>query len=92
MRVSPYSHSPNLKHALDPVREREVFLKRKDIDRLSGKVKEKGVTLIATEVYFKGSLLKLKVALVKGRKEHDKKQVLRERDLDRDARRSISER
>lgn len=55
-------------------------------------MKEKGVTLIATEVYFKGSLLKLKVALVKGRKEHDKKQVLRERDLDRDAQRSISER
>ncbi len=92
MRVSPYSHAPNLKHALDPTREREIFLKRKDIDRLMGKVKEKGVTLIAIEVYFKGSLLKLKVALVKGRKEHDKKQVLRERDLDRDAQKSISER
>lgn len=92
MRVSPYSHAPNLKHALDPVRERDVFLKRKDVDRLMGKVKEKGVTLIATEVYLKGSLIKLKVALARGRKEFDKKQVLRERDLDRDAKRSISER
>lgn len=92
MRVSPYSHAPNLAHASDPVREREVFLKRKDIDRLVGKVKEKGVTLIATEIYLKGSLVKLKIALVKGRKEHDKKQVLRERDLDRDAARQVSER
>ena len=50
------------------------------------------MTLIATEVYLKGTLVKLKVALARGRKAHDKKQVLRERDLDRDAARSISER
>lgn len=92
MRIAPYSHATALKHAFDPVREREIFLKRKDIDRLAGKVKEKGVTLIATEVYLKGTLVKVKVALARGRKAHDKKQVLRERDLDRDAARSISER
>lgn len=92
MRIAPYGHAANLKHAFDPVREREIFLKRKDIDRLMGKVKEKGVTLIATEVYLKGTLVKIKVALARGRKAHDKKQVLRERDLDRDAARSISER
>lgn len=65
MRVSPYSRSPKLAHALDPVRERNVFLKRRDIDRLTGKIKEKGVTLIATEIYLKGNLVKLKVALAK---------------------------
>lgn len=65
MRVSPYSRSPKLAHALDPVRERGVFLKRRDIDRLTGKIKEKGVTLIATEIYLKGNLVKLKVALAK---------------------------
>lgn len=65
MRVSPYSRSPKLAHALDPVRERNVFLKRWDIDRLTGKIKEKGVTLIATEIYLKGNLVKLKVALAK---------------------------
>ncbi len=92
MRISPYSRAPKLAHALNPVRERKVFLKRRDIDRLTGKIKEKGVALIATEVYFKGNLIKLKVALARGRKSHDKKQVLKERDLDRDARRSVSER
>jgi SsrA-binding protein len=65
MRVSPYSRSPKLAHSLDPVRERNVFLKRRDIDRLTGKIKEKGVTLIATEIYLKGNLVKLKVALAK---------------------------
>lgn len=92
MRIAPYSHAVSLRHAFDPVREREIFLKRKDIDRLAGKVKEKGVTLIATEVYLKGTLVKVKVALARGRKAHDKKQVLRERDLDRDAMRAVSER
>lgn len=92
MRISPYSHAANLRHAFDPTRDRDVFLKRKDITRLMGKIKEKGVTLIATEVYLKGSLVKVKIALARGRKAHDKKQVLKERDLDRDARRSVSER
>lgn len=92
MRISPYSHAANLRHAFDPTRERDILLKRRDIDRLIGKIKEKGVTLIATEVYLKGSLVKLKIALVRGRKAHDKKQVLKERDIERDARRSLSER
>ncbi len=92
MRISPYSHAPGIKGAVDPTRDRELFLKRKDLDRLAGKVKEKGVALIATEAYFKGNLAKIQVALARGRKAYDKKQVLKERDLDRDARRMVSER
>jgi SsrA-binding protein len=92
MRISPYSHATTTRGLVDPVRERDVLLKKRDIERLAGKVKEKGISLIATEVYFKGNLAKLKLALGRGRKAHDKRQLLKERDIERDAVRSVSER
>jgi SsrA-binding protein len=48
-----------------PDRERSIFLKKKDIDYLMGKVKEKGLTIVPTEVYLKGSLVKVSAALVR---------------------------
>lgn len=87
--ISPYGHLGN-KKAIDPTADRELFLRRKTIDYLSGKLKEKGFSLIPTEVYSKGNLIKISVALARGRKHFEKKQVLKERDVSRDMEREMS--
>lgn len=92
MHINPYFEARLTSRTLDPMRERDLLLKRKDIDRLLGKVKEKGMTLIVTEIYQKGNLMKAEISLARGRKGFDKKQLLKERDVLRDAERSISER
>ena len=92
MHVSPYFEARLTARILDPLRERPLLLKQKDIVRLSAKMKEKGMTLIVTEIYQKGNLMKAEVSLARGRKGFDKKQLLKERDMQREAQRSISER
>lgn len=87
--ISPYASLGN-KKAIDPAYDRELFLRRKTIDYLSGKLKEKGFSLIPTEVYSKGNLIKISVALARGRKHFEKKQVLKERDVSRDMEREMS--
>ncbi len=86
--VSPYIHIP-YKLGINPTADREILLKKKDIDSLIGKMKEKGFSLIPTEVYSKGNLIKISVALARGRKVFEKKQVLKERDVNRDMDREI---
>jgi SsrA-binding protein len=68
----------------DPKRERMVLLKKSELERLSQKLHEMGATLIPVEIYAKGNIFKLRLALAKGRKKWQKKQVLKERDLDRE--------
>jgi SsrA-binding protein len=82
--ISPYSHTGN-KKAINPTRPRELFLHSKDIIYLATKQKEKWNTIVPVELYLKWSLAKLRIALAKGRKTFEKKQVLKERDIDREA-------
>lgn len=89
LHISPYEHLGN-KLGVDPIRERELLLKKKDISYLVGKLKGKGLSLIPLEVYSKGNLIKIQVALAHGRKTFEKKQVLKERDVRRDMDREIS--
>lgn len=91
LHISPFEHVGN-KQAIEPVHDRELFLHKKDIISLTAKLKEKGFSLIPTEIYFKGNLIKVSVALARGRKTHEKKQVLKERDVARDMDRAIKER
>ncbi|MDD2891850.1 MAG: SsrA-binding protein SmpB [Candidatus Gracilibacteria bacterium] len=86
--ISPYEHLPH-KLGINPTADREILLKGKDIDYLTGKMKEKGFSLIPTEVYLKGNLIKILIALARGRKVFEKKQVLKERDVSRDMDREI---
>ncbi len=83
--ISPYMAETQGLHVA-PTRDRELLLKKKDVCRLALKVKEKGLTLVPTEVYFKGTLIKVKVALVRGRAKHDKRNVLKNRTLEKEAR------
>lgn len=80
--ISEYKN--NTGKILDPKRERLLLLSKKEILRLDQKVKEMGATIVPIEIYSKGNLFKVRIALAKWRKKWEKKQVLKERDLDRE--------
>jgi len=78
------SFAPNEK------RERKLLLHKKEILKLARQVKEKGYTLVATKIYFKGSKVKLEIALAKGKHLYDKKQVLKERQQLKDLKQELT--
>lgn len=68
----------------EPTRSRKLLMHRRQIDRLSGKIKEAGLTLVPLKIYLKNRLIKLEIALAKGKKTHDKRASIKERDLQRE--------
>jgi SsrA-binding protein len=90
MHISQYKQLTN-PAAYDPERERKLMLHKKEIASLLQKIKEKWFTIIPTEVYLKWNLIKVKIALAKWRKEYDKKNVLKNRDIEMDMRKSLKE-
>ena len=72
-------------------RNRRLLAHKKEIMRLLGKVKEKGYSIVPLKMYFKASLVKVEVALVKGKKLYDKRDSIAKKDLDRDQARAIRE-
>ncbi len=74
---------------IDVERPRKIFLPKKKIIYYESKLKEGGYTLLALELYFKWSLVKVKVWLAKGKKSYQKKQILKERTLDREAKKML---
>ncbi len=89
MHISVWKSLSN-KSSIESERERKIFLKRKTINYLIWKQKEGWNTLIPLELYFNWSLIKLKVWLAKWRKAYQKKQVLKERTMDKDAKIAMS--
>ncbi|NVM20432.1 MAG: SsrA-binding protein SmpB [Desulfobacterales bacterium] len=71
----------------DPLRTRKLLLHKDEIKRLTGKVKEKGQSLIPLQVYFKEGKAKVTLALAKGKRKYDKRQAIRKRDEERELRR-----
>ncbi len=86
MRVPPLSHS-FLGH--DEKRPRKLLLHRHQIDELMSAQDQDRMTLVATKLYFKGGRVKLELCVAKGKKQYDKRQTLRERDADKEARTAI---
>ena len=84
MHISAWKSLPN-KDSIDVKRDRNIFLYKKTIDFLFWKQKEGWYTIIPLELYFKWSLVKLKVWLCKWRKKHDKRNLLKERTLKKEA-------
>jgi SsrA-binding protein len=76
----------------EPRRERKLLLHRAEIERLAGKVHERGFTLVPLQLYFRGGRAKVELALVRGRRRHDKREAIREREQDRELRRAVRER
>ncbi len=82
--ISHYSHGNRENH--DPVRERKLLLHRREIEKLSGKTREKGLALIPTKIYLKDGVIKCELALGRGKKMHDKREADRERTMEAEAR------
>lgn len=73
----------------DPFRVRKLLMHKKEIERLFGKTKQDGLTLIPTAVYFKGSRIKVEVGLCKGKNLHDKREAIAKREANRDIDRAL---
>ena len=80
--ISPYSHGSDANH--DPERDRKLLLHRREITRLVGKTAERGLTLVPLRLYFKGGRAKVELGLARGRKLHDKRAAIREREVRRE--------
>ena len=90
MHISPYDHGNRFNP--DPRRVRRLLMHKREIMRLFGKVKQDGYSLIPLSVYFKGSRVKVKVGLCKGKKLYDKRQAAAEKDAKRQIDRVMKER
>lgn len=80
--ISVYKSSSYNNH--HPERKRKLLMHRDQINKLSGQVIEKGLTIVPLKVYFKESRAKVELALVKGKKAHDKRDSIKSRDVERD--------
>ncbi len=87
MHVSPYEKG-NIFNK-DPLRPRKLLLHKTEIRKMAQKCKEKGYTIVPVEVYLKGSLVKVKIALARGKKLYDKRQDIAKRDQQREAQRDF---
>src|ERR1700724_2420514 len=82
--ISEYSHGNRENHA--PVRSRKLLLHRREIDKLLGQTREKGLALIPTKIYLKNGRIKVEIAVAKGKKLHDKREADRARTAEDEAR------
>ena len=89
MHISPYEKG-NIFNK-DPLRVRKLLLHRYEINKLEGKLKEKGLTLVPLKVYFKDSLVKVEIGLARGKKLYDKRQDIAKKDQRREAERDFKE-
>jgi SsrA-binding protein len=88
--ISHYSHGNRENH--EPDRRRKLLLHRKEIDKLLGKTREKGLTLIATKMYLKNGRIKCELALARGKQLHDKRETERKRTQEAEAREAVRRR
>ncbi len=87
-QITPYAKVGAF--APDPRRSRRLLAHKAQLDRLTSKAKEKGYTIVPVKMYFKGRFVKVEIALAKGKKNYEKKEVIKERDINRTAAREIS--
>ncbi len=83
MHVSPYEKGNIFNR--DPLRVKKLLLHKGEINKLVGKIAEKGFTLVPLKVYFKGSLVKVEIGLAKGKKLYDKRADIAKKDMRREA-------
>ncbi len=90
LHISPYDFGNRENH--DPLRPRKLLLHRDEIRRLVGKTQEKGMTLIPLSIYIRNGYAKVELALAKGKKLYDKRDDLKEREMNREIERAFRER
>ncbi len=81
--ISPYEQADEFARP-DPTRTRKLLLHRRELEKLIGKTEEKGLTLVATKMYFKRGRAKVELGLARGKKLHDKRETLKKRTVERE--------
>jgi SsrA-binding protein len=87
VHIPPYGPASRENH--EPERSRKLLMHRREIERLIGKTREKGLTLVPTRIYFRDGRAKVEVALAKGKDVGDKRQTIKEREMKREMERAI---
>jgi SsrA-binding protein len=87
VHIPPYAPASRENH--EPERPRKVLMHRREIERLIGKTREKGLTLVPTRLYFKDGRAKVEIALAKGKDVGDKRQSIKEREMKREMDRAV---
>src|SRR5881296_676501 len=90
VHISSYSHRGYADH--EPLRRRKLLLHRDEIRKLIGKTVERGMTLVPVRFYFKNGKVKVAVSLAKGKKEYDKRETIKRREVDRETRAAVKSR
>lgn len=88
MHISPYEHG-NI-YNKDPLRTRKLLLNRREINKLTGLIKQKGLTLVPISLYFNGNFLKIELGVGKGKKLYDKRQDIAKKDAERRVQQAMS--
>ena len=88
--ISQYSHGNRQNH--DPVRRRKLLLHRREIDKLIGKTAERGLTLVPMRLYLSHGIVKVELGLGKGKRRHEKRQAIAEREASREIERNVGRR
>ncbi|GBE05134.1 MAG TPA: SsrA-binding protein SmpB [Nitrospirae bacterium] len=87
--ISPYSHGNIQNH--DPVRTRKLLFHRKEIDKIWGKLSQKGFTLIPLKIYFKRGKVKVEIGLVKGKRKYEKRESIKAKEARREIERHLKQ-
>jgi SsrA-binding protein len=90
LHISEYGQGNQFNH--DPTRARKLLLHRREIDRLQGRVQEKGLTLVPLQLYFKRGKAKVEIALARGKHDYDRRRDIAQRDARREMDRDLKER
>ena len=90
LEIAVYEQGNRANH--EPMRARKLLLHRREIDSLYGKIREKGLTLVPTRLYFKDSRVKVELAVARGKEQRDKRRDLQERDAQRQMERALKSR
>src|SRR5699024_8847458 len=89
MHIAPYEQGNRFNH--DPTRSRKLLLHRAEIDKLLGEVKQKGYTIVPLKIYIKRGFAKVRIGLGKGKKQHDKREDLKQKQMKRDIDRAMKD-
>ncbi len=89
VHIPPYAPASRENH--EPERDRKLLAHRREIDRLVGRIQERGLTLVPTRIYFKDGRAKVEIAVAKGKDRFDKREAIRERETRRDMDRALRE-
>jgi SsrA-binding protein len=89
LHIPPYKPAARENHP--PERDRKLLLHKREVERIVGRIKEKGLTVVPTRIYFRNGRAKVEIALARGKDRFDKRQSIKEREMKRDLDRSLSD-